>query len=129
MPKLLARIQALGFPDEVKAGLFLNAGNWEKAHLLVQPLSSQNACYWHALVHRTEGDHSNAHYWLQRTGKHPVHAQLSAYAKAHAQYAPALSHGHWDAMAFAQAFAKAAAHDWPYALARYEERVLLDSML
>ncbi len=44
-------------------------GNWEAAHELVQDLSTSEAAWIHAYLHRKEGDSSNARYWYSRAGK------------------------------------------------------------
>lgn len=45
------------------------AGNWNKAHELIQDLSGQDAAWIHAYLHRKEGDDWNARYWYERAGK------------------------------------------------------------
>ncbi|WP_062015956.1 hypothetical protein [Aureimonas sp. AU4] len=47
----------------------LAAGDWEGAHALVQDDASQAAAWVHALLHRIEGDESNAAYWYRRAGR------------------------------------------------------------
>ncbi len=44
-------------------------GNWEMAHNLVQDLTTREAAWIHAYLHRKEGDRSNANYWYNRAGK------------------------------------------------------------
>ena len=44
-------------------------GNWDKSHETVQDLSSKNAAWVHAYLHRKEGDIWNADYWYSRAGK------------------------------------------------------------
>ena len=44
-------------------------GNWEKAHEIVQDLSTDDAAWVHAFLHRDEGDLWNADYWYKRAGK------------------------------------------------------------
>lgn len=44
-------------------------GNWEKAHELVDSLTTPNAARIHAYLHRKEGDLWNAEYWYRRAGK------------------------------------------------------------
>lgn len=44
-------------------------GNWEKAHTLVQDLSTKEAAWVHAYLHRKEDDIANAGYWYRRAGK------------------------------------------------------------
>ena len=44
-------------------------GNWEAAHELVQDLSTPEAAWIHAYLHRKEGDPSNARYWYNRADK------------------------------------------------------------
>ena len=38
-------------------------GNWEAAHQTVQDISSAEAAWIHAYVHRREGDIANSRYW------------------------------------------------------------------
>jgi hypothetical protein len=72
-PKLTASIDALDAPDAVKAGLHLLNDNLDRAHELAQAHEGDKTCdYWHAIVHRREGDFDNAKYWLHRVGRHPV---------------------------------------------------------
>ena len=42
--------------------------NWDRAHQIVQDLSSREAAWVHAYLHRVEGDISNADYWYSRSG-------------------------------------------------------------
>ncbi|MDH4070623.1 MAG: hypothetical protein OEV30_09370 [Ignavibacteria bacterium] len=48
------------------------AGEWDKAHEVVQSDGSDDAAWVHAYLHRKEGDLSNAAYWYGRAGRsHP----------------------------------------------------------
>ena len=48
------------------------AGDWQRAHEIVQELEDDPLASWiHALVHRLEGDLPNARYWYRRCGKQP----------------------------------------------------------
>ena len=45
------------------------SGNWEEAHKLVQKHSDdRRANHIHAILHRQEGDKTNAMYWYERAG-------------------------------------------------------------
>ena len=44
-------------------------GDWERAHQAAQSDESAGAAWVHALLHREEGDLSNAGYWYRRAGK------------------------------------------------------------
>lgn len=44
-------------------------GNWHRAHKLVQDLTTTDAAWIHAYLHRKEGDAFNAGYWYNRAGK------------------------------------------------------------
>lgn len=58
-------------PDLV-AGLWLYVDELDKAHGACQDLETPTGAYWHAIVHRREGDFSNAHHWLSRAAHHPA---------------------------------------------------------
>jgi hypothetical protein len=53
----------------LKALWYDAAGNWEKAHELIQDLTDKNAAWVHAYLHRKEGDEGNASYWYHKAGK------------------------------------------------------------
>ena len=45
------------------------AGDWARAHTLVQDDPSAEAAWVHAHLHRVEGDLSNAGYWYRRANR------------------------------------------------------------
>lgn len=48
------------------------AGDWKAAHRIVQRHEDDpTACWIHAVVHRIEGDSSNARYWYRRCRREP----------------------------------------------------------
>lgn len=44
------------------------AGDWRRAHEIVQALDDAPACWIHAILHKIEGDAGNARYWYARSG-------------------------------------------------------------
>ena len=69
--------EATGGSDNVRALLHLLNDELDAAHLLVQPHEEDaTANYIHQLVHRREGDWSNARYWVGKTGTHPFYAEF-----------------------------------------------------
>jgi hypothetical protein len=46
---------------------FLAAGEWQRAHEIVQEDKSELAAWLHGIVHTLEGDLDNARYWYRRT--------------------------------------------------------------
>ncbi len=75
----------------------------DASHTLSQDLGDGDGSYLHALMHRREGDHSNAKYWFHRAGRHAIHGPLAA------SVAPGdgflIPGGRWDAEAFVDACA------------------------
>ncbi len=59
-----------------KAGLHLLNESLDKSHAISQEIANATGSYWHALMHRMEGDYNNAKYWFSDVGHHPIHAQL-----------------------------------------------------
>jgi len=55
-----------------RAGLLLWNDDLEGAHPLIQELPDETSAFWHAILHRREGDYTNARYWWNRTGGHPA---------------------------------------------------------
>jgi hypothetical protein len=53
-------------PTLARAADFLDAGDWQQAHEIVQKESSVLASWLHGIVHTLEGDLDNARYWYER---------------------------------------------------------------
>ncbi|TBL81290.1 hypothetical protein [Paenibacillus thalictri] len=60
----------------VKAGLHLWNDSLDASHTLSQELHSKEGSYWHGMMHRMEGDYSNAKYWFHQVGSHPNFSRL-----------------------------------------------------
>ena len=49
----------------LKAGLHLLNDSLDQSHSYSQQIEDDaTGCYWHGIMHRMEGDYSNANYWL-----------------------------------------------------------------
>jgi hypothetical protein len=55
----------------LKAGLLLWDEALDASHTISQNVHNRTGSYWHGLMHRMEGDYSNAKYWFRETGSHP----------------------------------------------------------
>ncbi|MGW9128523.1 hypothetical protein ACWGPW_26455 [Paenibacillus chitinolyticus] len=60
----------------LKSGLYLLNESLDNSHEISQSVTNETGSYWHGLMHRMEGDYSNAKYWLQDAGNHPIHTDL-----------------------------------------------------
>lgn len=50
------------------------AGDWERAHEIVQRDEADPTAAWvHAVIHKIEGDRGNAGYWYRRAGRPADH--------------------------------------------------------
>lgn len=74
--ELKREIDALEVPPLVKAGLHLLNGDLEGCHEIAQAHETPDGNYWHAILHRREGDLSNSQYWYRRVGEHPVRKRM-----------------------------------------------------
>lgn len=52
-----------------KAIEFLEAGEWQQAHEIVQKDESTQAAWLHGIVHILEGDLKNAQGWYRKAGR------------------------------------------------------------
>lgn len=59
-----------------RAGLLLWNDDLDAAHEIVQDVHEVIGSYWHALIHRREGDYSNSKYWFAKVGQHPIFEPL-----------------------------------------------------
>lgn len=51
-------------------------GDWDRAHELVQELTSPEAAWVHAHLHRVEGDQGNAAWWYARARRPVAQGEL-----------------------------------------------------
>ena len=68
--------------EACRAGLWLFHDFLDEAHAIVQAIHQPEASYWHAIVHRREGDYSNAKYWNHRAGELPIFAALADHVRS-----------------------------------------------
>ncbi|HEY7335289.1 MAG TPA: hypothetical protein VH639_10415 [Bryobacteraceae bacterium] len=89
-------------PRAAVAGLWLYFDCFEEAHQLADACENPNGYYWHAIVHRREGDSGNAAYWFRKTGAHPAYQPLAAEAAKIAREFPGAEFrgGAWDPFLF-----------------------------
>ncbi|MGI9451869.1 MAG: hypothetical protein ACR2QH_14705 [Geminicoccaceae bacterium] len=65
--------------EKLKAGGCTLGPAWEQAHQLAQSREGDVAYdRLHALVHRIEGDLSNAAYWYRRSGEEPYQGDIAS---------------------------------------------------
>lgn len=53
-----------------QSGLWLLHNFLHRSHSISQDIDSAEGSLWHAIMHRTEGDFSNAKYWYRLAGDH-----------------------------------------------------------
>lgn len=58
------------------SGLWLYFDFLDESHQLSQENETPTGSFWHALMHRREGDFGNSKYWFRRVGNHPVMPKL-----------------------------------------------------
>lgn len=60
-----------GLPDAelMRAVDLALADRWDEAHAIVQDREDATAAWIHAVLHKIEGDASNALYWYRRAGR------------------------------------------------------------
>ena len=66
--------------EAMLSGLWLWHDFLEESHTISQGLHTPTGSFWHAIMHRREGDFSNAKYWYARCRNHPALADIAARA-------------------------------------------------
>jgi hypothetical protein len=64
----------------VLSALWLRHDWLDESHRISQGIDTPTGSFWHAIMHRREGDFSNSKYWYNRTEGHPVFKTLSVRA-------------------------------------------------
>lgn len=54
------------------AGVWLLHDFLDESHQISQGIDTTSGSFWHGIMHRREGDFSNAKYWFRHVGHHPV---------------------------------------------------------
>jgi hypothetical protein len=79
----------------------------DESHHISQEIDTPAGSFWHAIMHRREGDFSNAKYWFRRVGRYPVldaigqrAAELAATRGDEQPIKKLISGGAWDPFAF-----------------------------
>jgi len=62
------------------AGLWLYFDFLDESHTISQSLDDETGSFWHAIMHRREGDFSNSKYWYARCPDHPALPAIAAQA-------------------------------------------------
>jgi hypothetical protein len=62
------------------SGVWLLHDFLDESHTISQGIDTTSGSYWHAIMHRREGDFSNSKYWFRRVGRHAVLDELGTVA-------------------------------------------------
>ena len=65
----------------VLAGLWLWHDALDESHTISQSIATPNGSFWHAIMHRREGDFANAKYWYARCRHHAALGRVAAEAR------------------------------------------------
>jgi hypothetical protein len=64
------------------AGAWLVHDFLDESHQKSQSVETSSGSYWHGVMHRREGDFSNAKYWFRHVGPHEVAVELGQHVRA-----------------------------------------------
>ena len=119
----------------LRAGALWLHGFLDESHAIARGIGSAEGSYWHALMHRSEGDFSNSKYWYRRVGQHAIFPDLLAAARqlefsSQSTLAAVLKSRDWDPFRLVDAMEDAASHETKdtgllQAIAREEYNLLM----
>ncbi len=66
----------------VLSALWLRHDWLDESHTIAQGIERATGSFWHAIMHRREGDFSNSKYWYARCRNHPALTDLARIAAA-----------------------------------------------
>jgi hypothetical protein len=89
------------------SGVWLLHDFLDESHTISQAIETPSGSFWHGIMHRREGDFSNAKYWFRRVGRHPAFeaigqraAELAAARGEEQAVKKLITGGAWDPFAF-----------------------------
>jgi len=74
----LLKNPALEDKPTLEAGLWLFVDDLQRSHEVSKNLDRPSGSYWHAIMHRREGDFANSHLWYRKAGQHPVMSRIDS---------------------------------------------------
>ena len=105
-PESIARPQ---YAEACLAGAYLTLGALDQSHDISQNLPDAAGSYWHAIMHRMEGDYSNSCYWLRQAALSAPFTELPGKLKseiprpAHKSIAKLIEAENWEPAQFVAA--------------------------
>lgn len=69
----------------LRCGLLLLNDDLHASHDIAQHIKTSTGSFWHAIMHRREGDAGNANYWWRLAGEHPAFEPLFENASKYLQ--------------------------------------------
>lgn len=63
------------------AGVWLLYDYLDESHTISQGIDTTSGSFWHAIMHRREGDFWNSKYWFRRVGDHPAFEMIANQTK------------------------------------------------
>ncbi len=81
------------------AGVWLLHDFLDESHTVSQGVATPSGSFWHGIMHRREGDFSNAKYWFRKVGEHPVYGLLADGVREIGE----ATGGEWDPLGFVDA--------------------------
>jgi len=113
------------------SGLWLLHDFLDESHTISQGITTESGSFWHGIMHRREGDFSNAKYWFRKVGEHPVYGLLAEQVGELGEKLPFAAGGQWDPFGFVDACESAVSRGGPEAtscqrIQQLEWELLLD---
>ena len=79
--EIASQVKDQTFGQLTYAGLLMAQDYIWEAHEIVQDYPVMESSWWHAFMHRMEGDYSNADYWYRRVGQPSLYVDLQRVVK------------------------------------------------
>ena len=70
---------ALRARPSLAPGIWLYVDALDRSHARSQQMPDATGSWWHAIMHRREGDFTNSQYWYRKVGAHPASEALTGF--------------------------------------------------